>query len=192
MRLNGKVVTMGHFHKNPLPDPVLDAGFAYPDDFPGTGVSENLFDLFENSTEQVNFEAPYTGEFSDPLHDMLDVVETATETQSNTVPLPPESDFEEPTGTTALSHGPSSQLPLPFPPQPSFSGNFGSPARGMGGGSTGIRNRDDGMFYCHKFDEWVSTDECKSCPAFEPDENLCDGEEPGCRYELSVNAGDER
>lgn len=183
---------MANFHKNPLPDPVLDTG-VYPDDFPGPDVSETVFDLFESSIEQVNFETPYAEEFGGPPDGINNVPEIQPEIETESTAAEADAAPAESPDALPLSHGPSSQLPLPYPQQTSFGRNFSYPVRRMGGGGTGIRNKDGGMFYCHKFDEWVDVDDCKKCPAFEQDEFLASlGSQPGCRFQRSVNTGDGR
>ena len=183
---------MANFHKNPLPDPVLDAG-TYPEDFPGPDVPETVFDLFESSIEQVSLDMPYAEQFG-TLPDGIDnIPELQPEIETASTAVEAGATQPESPDALPLSHGPSSQLPLPYPEQSSFSRNFSYPVRRMGGGSTGIRNKDGGMFYCHKFDEWVDVDDCKSCPAFEPDEFPAGlGSKPGCKFQRSINAGDGR
>lgn len=150
------------------------------------------------SLDQVecNIESQHTSgpdlpfQLSDPLHGVLDQLESvieqeivpgskskSSEIEENPQPLTQEDSIPQ------MKAGPMSKPPVLNTEGLSFIKKYPHPIRRMGGGRTGIRNDGGGSeCYCYLHEGWIRAEDCQSCADFEQTENQTDEGEEYCRH----------
>jgi hypothetical protein len=164
-----------------IEQPVLGS---YPDPL------SNTLDDLEASIEQ---QRPIIDSSPDPINETLSQLEKRIESHYSVVSnnadvlqeTPPvQGSFSQ---VNSLSHPP---LITPKKPQVfkrvSFLHRHRVPIHRMRGHSTGIRNSINPFdWYCYRYDEWVSKEECGDCPDFEETDYAPDNEDGRCKHSFS-------
>jgi hypothetical protein len=139
---------------------------------------DTMLDMVERSTEGQPIPSTQLPEhMQDPLHDLLDTLETATESQV----IKPEEQIEAPASEPDKVYGSFPQAVAPRIGEARYLRERHFPECRMTGTQTGVRYNSGGMTYCRLYEKWLLPDECDRCNAFEPADDAS-GDNEHCRY----------
>jgi hypothetical protein len=139
---------------------------------------ETILDMVERSTErQVIPRTQLPEHMQDPLHDLMDALETVTESQV----IEPEKQIEVPASEPVEVYGFFPQAVAPPLGEARFLRERPFTECKMKGTQTGIRYNGGGMIYCRLYEKWLPPDECDRCNAFEPADGAGSDDE-NCLY----------
>jgi len=141
---------------------------------------DTTLDHIERATENQIIPGTQLPEhMQDPLHDLPDALEMATENENQVIK--PEGSIEAPAPEPDEVYGSFLRPVVPHLEERWAMRERSYSAHRMTGSQTGARYNGSGMTYCRLRDAWISPDDCDNCNAFEPAEDASSDEER-CRY----------